>query len=277
MLDFFLINNFHGNDYVQKFNDYNYFFDQHKDREFFINNDSLILQTVIDEYIGHDVINHDMTERFIMASKLIERLVNEFSLYLDIDLLSTLLNKRMLYYCDHTIMCPLTQKIFNFHTISKLYAGFIDDDASSHSNSSSSVNVKYQIWNKYLSDNINFHPNGPGNIRISKYHRMWAIQTVIEDYLSEEESMFTPEVWKNIMYDQYQLIERLIVEFSAEVESYTMWTALVKKNQWAIKRNLISDTKGDVLNHLLEKYGINKKNYHVDDEEDYQTRIKRSF
>lgn len=226
------------------------------------------IQYVVNEYEGTEIASvEDANRRNMMMFDLFTRLTREFNAIVDEYTLIGLLNKRMEYMyaqinssasaytnADQGIInCPLSRSFSSFNNISRLYAGTL---------------AKYDMYDQVLNCYPHFNPNGAD--LHGKYHRMWAIQTIIESY-EDNPTTFLIQNWDTVIERQSHLISRLITEFNATVNEHTMWLVINKQNKWAREHNLPSG-------HVLENYEITDyvASKHHREEEDNEYRIKSS-
>jgi hypothetical protein len=222
------------------------------------------IQYVVNEYEGTEITSiEDANHRNAMMYDLVMRLTRDFGAIIDEPTLIGLLNKRMKYmYTNknaaayenigrHIINCPLSRHFSSFANISRLYAGLL---------------VKYDMYEQILDCYPHFNPNGAD--LYGKYHRMWAVQTIIESY--EDDSLtFLLENWEGVIERQSHIIQRLVVEFNADINEHTMWLVVDKQNRWARSHNLTHCH--NLENYIVTDYVSSK--HRRDDENDTNDRL----
>lgn len=95
---------------------------------------------------------------------------------------------------------------------------------------------KYEMFNYYLDNHPNFNPNGQYNC----YYKMWGIQIVLNEFLTNLHGnpVNNENQWLHRMQLQYDLVMRLINEFNSEIDLYGMYMAAYNCNLYAEKNNL---------------------------------------
>jgi hypothetical protein len=118
---------------------------------------------------------------------------------------------------------------------------------------------KYEMYNYYLDNNPNFNPNGQYNY----YYKMWAIQIILNEYLSDSNKNFLNETdWNNRIKLQYDLVLRLINEFNSEIDLYGMYMSSYNFNLYSEKNNLPYNFY--IMNYINET----EKNLHINKSDD---------
>jgi hypothetical protein len=120
---------------------------------------------------------------------------------------------------------------------------------------------KYEMFNYYLDNNPNFNPNGQYHC----YYKMWAIQIVLNEYLTDNLSInINQDDWNNRIKLQYDLVLRLVNEFNSEIDLYGMYMSAYNFNLFAEKNNIPYNFY--IMNFINEKEkNLNKlKNENID-------------
>jgi hypothetical protein len=133
---------------------------------------------------------------------------------------------------------------------------------------------KYEMYNYFLDNNPNFNPNGHYN----RYYKMWAIQIILNEYLSDSNTNYLNEYdWNNRIKLQYDLILRLINEFNSEIDLYGMYMAAYNFNLYSERNNLpYNFYVMNLINEKEKSFYIKKSNGNDgNDDNEFKNKRKR--